>query len=150
MYVVNDGGRKKTDFVLRLFFVCSLWWSKRKNSFCDTVIFYMLSMMEPGKKLILFKDYFLYVVYDGAREKTYSFLTLFFVWFLWWLKEKIHSVIRYFLYVIYNGVIEKTQSVRTLFFVCCPWSSKRKNSFSYNVIFCMVCMIKQEKKLNLL
>ena len=135
MYVVYDGERQKTHSVIKLLFVCCLWWRKRKhsfsykiiflcclswskakNSFCCQVIFCMLSMMEPGKRLILFKHYFLYVANDGAREKTHSFITLFFLCFLWWSKRK-------------NWFFD------SIVFLCSLLWSKRKNSFSYNVIF---------------
>ena len=34
LYVVYDEGREKTHFVITLFFVSCLWWSKKKNWFC--------------------------------------------------------------------------------------------------------------------
>ena len=64
------------------------WWSKRKISCCYNIIFCMLSMMEQEKKLILLSLYFLWVVCDGAIEKTSSVITLFFVSCLWWSKRK--------------------------------------------------------------
>ena len=62
---VYDRGRGKNDFekthsVITLFFVCYLRWRKRnnpflKNSFCDNIIFCMLSMMLQEKKRIFQK-----------------------------------------------------------------------------------------------
>ena len=139
--VVNEGAREKTDFVLTLFFLCCLWWNKRKNSICGNIIFCILSMMEQEKKLFLLYLYFLYVVYDGAREKTHSVTTLFFLWFLWLGKRRIsfcYSIIfcmlsmmeqekklilfkRYVFYFVYDGAREKSHSFITLFFLCCVW-----------------------------
>ena len=39
----------------------------------------MFSMTEEEKKLIPFSHYFLYVVYDGERQKTHSVIKIFFV-----------------------------------------------------------------------
>ena len=86
--VVYDGAREKAHSVTSLFFVCSLWWTKRTNSFCYNLIFCMLCMMEEEKKHILLWRYFLYVLYDGAWEITDSVITLFFVCCLWWSKRR--------------------------------------------------------------
>ena len=86
--VVYGGAREKIYSVTTLFFVYFLWWSKRKNSFFYTIIFSLFSMMEQEKKLILLQLYFFCLVYDGARGKTPSVLTLFFVCSLWWTKRK--------------------------------------------------------------
>ena len=149
MYVVCDVAREKTDSFLTLFFLCCVWWGKRKNSFCYHLIFSMLSMMEQVKKVILFKHYYLDVVYDGAREKTHSFTTGFFLCYLWWSKrknsfccniifcmlslmeqeKKVILLKHYFLNVFYDRGREKTASVRTLFSVSFLWMRKRKNSF---------------------
>ena len=114
MFPLYDGGREKpqTHPVITLFFLYCLWWSKRKNSFCYHIIFCILSMTEGKKKFILLQHDFFSLVYDWAREKTDSAITLFFVY--------------------------------------CLWSSKRKNSFCYNLIFSMLSLIEQEKKLFLL
>ena len=56
--------------------------------------------MEQEKKLILLLCYFLHVVYDGARGKIHSVITLFFVCF-------------------YDGAREKTHSAIMLLFACC-------------------------------
>ena len=56
----------------------------------------------------------------------------------------------YFFYVLYDGSREKTHSVPTLFFVWFLSWGKRKISFCYNITFCMLSMMKQEKKLILL
>ena len=94
--------------------------------------------MKQEEKLILLKHYFLYVVYDGAREKTDSVIQLFFVCCLSWRKRKnffcyniIFSMVSmikqenkffllpyYFLYVGYDEGREKTDFVITLVFVC--------------------------------
>ena len=88
LYVLSDEARVKTHSVKTLFFVCCLWWRKKKNSFCYNIIFCKMSMMEEEKNLILWYNYFLYVVYDEAREKTHSVITLFFLCFVWWSKRK--------------------------------------------------------------
>ena len=107
MYVFYDWPRAKSHSVVTLFFVSRLWWKNRKHSFCDNIILFMLSMMEQErnsfcdhiifsmlsmmkekKKLILLWNYFFYVVYDGARQKAYSGLKLFFVACLWWSNRK--------------------------------------------------------------
>ena len=79
LYVVYDAAKEKIYSVLKLFFLFCLSWSNRQDSFCYTIIFFMLFMMEEEKKLILLKHYFFYVVCDGAREKTPSVITLFFL-----------------------------------------------------------------------
>ena len=79
---------KKIHFVITLFFVCFLWPSNRKNSFCCNIISCMLSMLQQEKNLMLLQHCFFYVVYDGAREKTHSLTTLFFLCYLWWSKRK--------------------------------------------------------------
>ena len=149
MYVVCDVAREKTDFFLTLFFLCCVWWGKRKNSFCYHLIFSMLSMMEQVKKVVLFKHYYLDVAYDGAREKSHSVTTGFFLCYLWWSKsknsfcckiifcmlslmeqeKKVILLKHYFLNVFYDGGREKTAAVRTLFSVSFLWMRKRKNSF---------------------
>ena len=113
----------------------------------------------------------MYVVYDGPREKRHSIITLFFVCCPWLSKRKkqflknsfyfnstfcMLSIIEqekkfirlqhYFLYVVFDRGREKIHSVIKLFFVCCLWWRKKKNSFCYNVIFCMLSMMEQEKK----
>ena len=136
MCVVHDGAREKTDSFITLFFVCCLWWGKRKKSFCYNLIFTMLSMMDQVKKVILFKHYFLYVVYDGETEKIHFVLVLFF--FMLSIMEQEKELIlleRYFWHFFYDGAREKTHSVITLFFLCCLWLRKRENSFSYHIIF---------------
>ena len=150
MYVVYDGAREKTHSVITLFFVCYLWWSKRKNSFCydiffsmspmmeqqkkwflkssfcDNIIFSMLSMIEEDKQFILLEHYFLYAAYGGGREKVHSFKTLF--------------------SYVSDGVREKSHFVITLFSLSCLWWSKRKSSFGYHINFCILFMTKEEKK----
>ena len=79
LYVLCDEGREKILCVIKLFFVYCLSWSKTKKSLCYHIIFLMLSLMKQEKKLILLLDYFIYVLYDGAREKTHFVGTLFFV-----------------------------------------------------------------------
>ena len=129
MYVVYNGAREKTHSVITLSFVCSLWWSKRKNLLCYNIIFCIFSMMEQDKK-------------------TDSVITLFFVSCLWWSKrKKLIPLSHYFLYVVYDGAREKTYSLITMIFVWYLWWSKRKNSFRYNIIVCMLSMMEQEKKL---
>ena len=188
LYVVYDGEREKTHSFKTLFFLSYLWWSKIKNSnsFCDNTIFFMLfmmeeekklillmlSMMEQDQKLILLYNCFLYFVYIWIGEKTHSFKTLFFVSSLWWRKRKtansscyniiffILSMMKqkkklillshYFLYLVYDGGKEKIHSVATWFFFSCLWLSKGKNWFGDNIIFCILSMIEQEKKLILL
>ena len=170
MYVFYDGVRNKSDSVVRFFLVCFLWWSKRKNLFSCNIIFFMLSMMKQKKKLILFQHYFLYDFYDVGREKIHTVITLVFAYFLWWSKKKnlfscnimfcMFSMMKqnkkfallqhYFLYDFYDVAREKVHSVITLVFVCCLWWRKRKNSFSYNIIFCMLSMVDQEKNVILL
>ena len=162
--------KRKHSFSYKMISLCCLSWSKAKDSFCCQVIFCMLSMMEPGKKLILFKHYFLHVTYDGAREKTHSFLTLFFLCSLLWSKRKIwffysivffyvlyygarektHSLTTWFFYVFYDRAKGKSDSVKILFFVSCLWCRKRNNSVCQNLIFCMFSMMEEEKKLFLL
>ena len=89
---------------------------------------------------------FLYFFYDEAREKSDSLVTLFFVCSLRWSKTKKFTLLQhFFLYDFYDVAIEKIHSVITLVFVCCLWWRKRKNSFSYNIIFCMLSMMEQEK-----
>ena len=131
MYVVYDGARAKTHFFITLFF---------------------------------------YVVYDAAKEKASSRITLFFLCCFWWSKRKnsfCYNIIfcmlslmnqekklilfkHFFLYVVDDQPTENTHSVVKLFFVCCLWLIKRKNSFCYNIIFSMVCLMEQKKKLLLL
>ena len=108
LYVLYDGAREKTHSLITLIFVYYLSWTKRKSSFCYNIIFCMLSMIEQERNLILLEHYLLYVVYDGAREKTHSLITLIFVYYLSW--------------------------------------TKRKSSFCYNIIFCMLSMREQQKK----
>ena len=61
LYVVYDGAREKTHF---------------------NIIFWMLSMMEEEKTLIVLENYFFYIVYDGGKEKTRSFVQFIFLWCL--------------------------------------------------------------------
>ena len=130
----------------------------------------MLLMIKQQKNLILLEHYFLYVVYDGVREETHSFITLFFVRCVWWSKRKnsfYYNIIfcmlsmmeeekklilwyNYFLYDVYDEGREKTHFVITLIFGSCVWRSDRKNSFCYNVIFFVVSMIDKDKKFILL
>ena len=160
-HVVYDGAREKNNFYkthshIRLFFVCCLWWSKRKIAFCYNIIFCMFSMMEQEQKNDFCQTHFL--------------VTLFFVSCLWWRKirklnlllhyffyvvdnrarEKTHSVITIFLCVSYDAAREKSCSVITLFFVSSLWWSRRKNSLCYNTILCVLSIMEQEKKLILL
>ena len=127
-------------------------------------------MMDQEKKLILLSHCFLHDVNEGAREKSHFVLTLFFLCCVWWSKrknsicensifsmlsmmeeeKKLFLLYRYFLYVVYDGAREKTHFFTTIFFVCCLWCSKRKNSFCYNIIFCMLFMMEQMNKLILL
>ena len=132
LYMVDDGAREKTHSVITLFSVFCLWWSKGKSSFCCNIVSCMLSMMEQKKKLILLQHYFLYVVYDGATEKTHSVITLIFVCCLWWRKRK------------------KLIFLKNYIFLCSLWWRRTKNSFCYNIIFCMLSMMEQLKKLILL
>ena len=85
----------------------------------------MFSMMKDEKKLILFEHSFLHLVYDGARERIYSFITLIFLCFLSWSMRKNSFW--------YN-------------FIFC----KRKNSLLCKIIFCMLSMMEQKKKVMLL
>ena len=87
--------------------------------------------MEQEKKLILLEHYFLYVVDDGAKNKTHSVITLLF-------------------YVVYDAGREKTHTFITLFFVYSLGWSIRKNSFRYNIIDCILSMMKKEEKFILL
>ena len=168
--VVYDGAREKTQSVITLFLLCCLWWRQRKNWFCYNIIFYMLSKMDQEKKLVLLSHYFLYLVYDGEREKTLTLKTSFFVGRLWWSKwkksscyniiffmfslmkeeKKLIRLQHYFLHVVYDGARGKIHSFTTFFFVCCLWWSKRKNWFCYSTIFCMFSMMERQKKLFLL
>ena len=63
-------------------------------------------------------------------------------------KKKKFILLQHFLfwYVVSHGAREKTHSVITLVFLYSLWWSNRKNSFCYNVIFCMLSMMEQEKK----
>ena len=115
-YVVYDKAREKSSSVVTLFFLCCLWSSKRKNLFSYNIIFCMFSLMKEEKKLIVWSRYFLYIVYDGAKGKTCSVITLFFPCCLWWRKRK------------------RSFSMIS-FFLCCLWWTKRKNSLCYNIIF---------------
>ena len=63
----------------------------------------MLSMFEEEKKLILLQHYFLYVLYNGAREKM--------------IFEKLILLSNYLLYGVCDRARQKTHSVITLFFV---------------------------------
>ena len=125
-YVLYNERKEKAHSVILLFFLCCLWWSKRKNSFYCHLIFCMLSRMEQQKKLILLQPYFFHVVSDGAREKNHAIITLFFE-------------------VVYDGGREKTHSVIKLFFLYCRWWSKRKKSFCYPILCCMLSMMDKEK-----
>ena len=107
----------------------------------------------------------MYVVYDGAREKTDSVIQLFFVCCLSWRKRKnffcyniIFSMVSmikqenkffllpyYFLYVGYDEEREKTHFVITLVYVCCLWWRNKKDSFSYNIIRCRMSDGAKEK-----
>ena len=208
-YVIYDGAKEKTHSVVTLFFLSCLWWSKRKKPFCSNIIFcmfsrmeeekktpsvrtlfyvsflwmrrrknwfgcqiifYLLSMMKEEKKLILLEHYFLYDFYDAGAKKSHSVIKLFFWSSLWWTKRKnsfgyniIFSLLSImeqekklillqlsFLYVVYDEGIEKTRSVVSLFFVSSLSWTEKKNSFCYNVIFCMFSMTEQQKKLILL
>ena len=52
-YVVYDEGIEKTPSAVSFFFVSSLWWTKKINSFGYNFIFCMFSMTKHKKKLIL-------------------------------------------------------------------------------------------------
>ena len=167
---VYDLAKENSHFVTTLFFVWFLWWGKRENLVSYNIIFCMLPMMEQEEKLVLWYNYFLYVVYDEAREKTHSVKTLFLVCCWWQTNKKIwfccHIIFcmlslmklekililqqLYFLYVVYDVAREKTDSAITLFFLCCVWWSNRKNSFCYNNLFCIFSMMEEDKKLILL
>ena len=130
----------------------------------------MFSMMEQEKKVIRRYNYVLYIVYDEAREKTHSAITLFFLCCVWWSKRKnffccnnlfcIFSMMEEekklillehsFFDVLYDGARLKIHSFRTLIFLCFLLWSMRKNSFCYNFIFCMLSMKEQKKNLILL
>ena len=132
----------------------------------------MLTMLDQQKKLLVLKDYFLHPFYGAGRKKTqtHSFITLFFVYGLWWSKRKnsfCYNIIfcmlslmeqektffllqHYFLYVVCDGAREKNHLFITLFFACCLCWSKRKKSFCHDVTFCILSMMEQEKKLILL
>ena len=127
-------------------------------------------MMDDEKKLILLQNYFLYDFYDGETEKNHSVRKLFFLSFLWWTKRKnpfcyniIFSLLSMMkqekslillqlslLYVVYDEGIEKTPSVVSFFFVSSLRWTQKKNSFCYNLFFCMFSLTEQEKKLILL
>ena len=146
MYVLYDGAREKSRSVNTLFFVCSLWWSKRKDSFCYNIIFCVLFMIKQEKKFIVLPYYFLYVVYDGGTEKTHFVITLFFVSCLWWSKKK-----NWFCYQIISCIFsmmeqEKKLIFDNIIFFVLSIMQKGKNSFCYNVTFRLLCMMKQEKK----
>ena len=79
----------------------------------------MFSMNEQERKPILFKHYFLYVVYDGLREKTHSFIIVFFMLSMMEQGKKLILLQPDFFYVIYDGTKARTHSVVTLFFLCC-------------------------------
>ena len=141
-----DAAREKSYFIGTLPFYVVFDGAKEKTHF--NIIFWMLSMMEEEKTLIVLENYFFYIVYDGGKEKTRSFVQFIFLWCLWWSRGKnsfCYNVIfcmlslmkqekkliltqHYFLYVVYNGGREKTDSVIQLFFVCVLWWSKRRNS----------------------
>ena len=145
LYVVCDGVTDKTHSVIALFFLCCLWWSKRKNSFCSNVIFcmfsmmgqekkltllwhyfFMLSIVEQEKKFILLQHYFSHVVSDEETEKMCFVTTLFLVCFFWQSKRK-------------------TSFIYNVIFFCCLWWSNRKKSSPYHIIFSMLSMMKEEK-----
>ena len=147
MHVVYDRAREKTDSFITLIFVCCVWWGKRKNSFFYNIVFFMLSIMEEW-------------------EKTHSLTTWFFLCYLWWSKwknslccniifcilslmeqEKKVILLKHFLYVVYDGGRKKIPSIRTLFYVSFLWIRKRTNSFVFQIIFCLLSMMEQEKKL---
>ena len=88
LYVDYVEPTEKTPCFKTLFFVSPLWSRKRKNCFCYNIIFCMLSLMEQEKTFFLLHHYFLYVVCDGAREKSHLFITLFFACCLCWSKRK--------------------------------------------------------------
>ena len=118
LYVLYDGAREKTHSVITLFFVCCLWWNKRKNWFCYNIIFWMLSMMEKENKRSL-KNSFCYniIIHMLSMMKQ---------------EQKNHFY--------------QTHFVITLFFLSCLWWSNRKkrflkNWFCYNIIFCILSMI---------
>ena len=80
----------------------------------------MFCLMEQEKKLFLLQHYFLYVVYDGASEKTHFVKKLFFFMLSMMEEEKRVIVLEhFFLYVVYDGAKEKTNSLITLVFLCC-------------------------------
>ena len=126
--------------------------------------------MDDEKKLILLHNYFFYDFYDGETEKNHSVRKLFFLSFLWWTKIKnslcyniIFSLLSMMkqeknlillqlslLYVVYDEGIKKSPSVVSFFFVSSLWWTQKKNSFCYNLNFCMFSMTEQEKKLILL
>ena len=168
MYVIYDAATEKTHSVKTLFFLCCLWWSKRKNFFCYNIIFgilsimparqknlfsyniicCMLSIMEQEKKLILLEHYFLYLVSDATGEKTHSVITLFFVCCLWWSKWK-----NLFCYNIIFGMLsmmdeEKKLILLSHYFLYVVYDgARKKNSFCYNVTFCFFSVMEQEEKL---
>ena len=131
LYVFYYGARQKTHCVITLFFAFCLWRSKRKNSFCDNIIFSMLCVMKEEEELILLSHYFLYFVYDIATQKAYSVVKLFFLSSAWWSMRKN--------WLFYN-----------IIFLWCQWWGKRENSFSCQIIFCVMSMMEQEKKVILL
>ena len=52
--------------------------------------------------------------------------------------------------MVYDGGRKKIPSIRTLFYVSFLWMRKRKNSFVCQIIFCLLSMMEEEKKLILL
>ena len=78
----------------------------------------MVSMMEQEKKVILLEHYLLYVVYDGAREKTH-FNIIF--WMLSMMEEEKTLIVleNYFFYIVYDGGKEKTRSFVQFIFLWC-------------------------------
>ena len=58
LYLVSDAEREKTHFIITLFFVSCLWWSKKKNWFCYNFISCILSMMEQEKRSFFYNIIF--------------------------------------------------------------------------------------------
>ena len=162
LYPLYDGARQKSQIhsVITLFFVCCLWWSKRNSSFSYNIVLSMLSMMEQDKKLILLYNYFLYVDYVGATEKTSFFLSS-----LWWRKrknwfsfninfcmfstieeeKKFILLLHYFLYVLYDGQKKKFNLLQH-YFLYVVYEGAREKTNSIITLFFVFCLRRSKGK----
>ena len=111
LYLVYDGARAKFHYFTIFFFLCCHWWSKRKNTFCNKIIFCMFSLIKQEKNLILSKHYFLR--WWSKRKNSFCYKIIFCLLSLMNLQKKFILLQHYFLYVVYDGAIENTHYVIT-------------------------------------